>query len=369
MSFTLRPVALGMALASVSATFVAPSAYAGGTIAIDDNKWVSVGAGLRTSFNSVENGAPNGDDRSKNFQLDSVRLYVNGQIHQNIGFTFNTERQDDGSGDDDIRVLDALGQFKFSEMINLWVGRMLPPSDRSNLDGPYYLNAWNFPAAQAYPAIFAGRDDGAAIWGQTNGGQFTYQLGTFEGTEGAPNQEENLLYTARLNYNFLDPEPGYYTSSTYYGAKEILAIGFAYQTQEGGTGTLADPGDFTGWNVDGLLETKVGDGVVNMEFAYYDYDHDDKTPAFGYQGDGYFILGSYLFPNKIGIGQLQPMVRYQNVDQDNGVESDITELGVNYVIDGHNARVSFVYGDVEQDLPGGGDASADFFQIGLQLQI
>jgi len=370
MSFTLRPLVLATAIAAASSTFLMPAAYAGGTIKIDDTKWISVGAGLRTSFNSVEDGAPNGDDRSKDFQLDSVRLYVNGQIHKNIKLEFNTERQDDGGGDDDVRVLDALAKVEFNELVNVWGGRFLPPSDRSNLDGPYYLNAWNFPIAQAYPAIFAGRDEGAAIWGQVNGGQFKYQLGTFQGTEGGPNDEDNLLYAGRVTYNFWDPEPGYYNSSTYYGGKEILAIGLVYQAQSDGTGTAADQGDFSGWSIDGLLETKVGDGVLNGEFAYYDYDHDDKLPAFGYQGEGYFVLGSYLFPNKIGIGQLQPMLRYQNVDVDNGgPETDIVELGLNYIIDGHNARVSFVYGDAEVDLAGGGDADADFFQIGVQLQI
>ena len=189
----LYPVALGFAIATVSTPWMISSAYAGGTIKIDDTKWVSVGAGLRTSFNSVENGAPNADDRSKDFRVDSMRLYVNGQVHKNIKLEFNTDRSEDSAGDENIRVLDALVKFEFSDMLNIWMGRMLPPSDRSNLDGPYYLNTWNFPLAQAYPSIFAGRDDGAAVWGQVNGGQFKYQLGAFEGTQGGSNVEDNLL--------------------------------------------------------------------------------------------------------------------------------------------------------------------------------
>lgn len=369
MRWNYRPVALGIAAALVTTTQL-PTAHAGGTIKIDDTKWVSVGAGLRTSYNSFEDSAPNGDDYSKDFRLDNIRLYINGQIHENISFTYNTEREEDGTGDEDVRTLDAIGQFHFSDLVNVWAGRFLPPSDRSNLDGPFYLNAWNFPAAQAYPAIYAGRDDGAAFWGQVDGGKFKYQAGLFQGTEGGPNQEDNLLVAGRLTYNFWDPEPGYYNSSTYYGAKEILAIGVAFQTQDDAAGTAADSGDFTGWSVDGLVETKLSNsGVVTGEFAYYDYDLDDKAaPAsipYMYQGDGYFVLGSYLFPQKVGIGQFQPMARVQNVDVDNGNEVDITELGVNYIIDGHNARISLVAGNIDPDQ--GNDAN--FFQLGLQLQI
>ena len=57
-------------------------------------------------------------------------------------------------------------------LFDLWVGRQLPPSDRSNLDGPYYLNAaWSFPIVQSFGnlGISAGRDDGVAIHGDVQG--------------------------------------------------------------------------------------------------------------------------------------------------------------------------------------------------------
>lgn len=92
-----------------------------------------MGAGLRASFNSVEDGAPSGDDRSKDFTLDSIRLYMGGQLHSLIAFEFNTER--DGGGD--VHVLDAVAKFAFSDLFQVWAGRFLPPSDRSNLDGSY----------------------------------------------------------------------------------------------------------------------------------------------------------------------------------------------------------------------------------------
>ena len=52
---------------------------------------ISVGGGLRTSFTSVENAAPDGESSSSDFNLDSVRLYINGQVTDNIKMTVNTE--------------------------------------------------------------------------------------------------------------------------------------------------------------------------------------------------------------------------------------------------------------------------------------
>jgi hypothetical protein len=367
MKINTKTLTTAITVALSALLLLTPVVNAGGTIEVDDLKWISVGAGLRTSFNSVEDAAPSGTDRSKDFVLDSIRLYINAQVHENIKFEFNTERFDDGI-DDDIRVLDAVAKFSGSDIVNVWMGRFLPPSDRSNLSGPYFLNAWDFPFVQQYPADFAGRDDGIALWGQVNGGQFKYQVGAFEGlgdVAGGPNQDDNLLYAGRVVVNFWDPEPGYYNSSTYYGAKNILALGAVIMTQSDALGTAIAPGDFTGWNIDGLLERRIaGGGVVTVEAAYYDYDRDNVVGS--PDSDGYFLLGSYLFPQKLGIGQLQPMVRYQELDTDTVGDTERWDIGLNYIIDGHNARISILYADV--DAPGS-LADVDIFRLGVQLQF
>lgn len=133
----MAPLALNL----LALTLV-PPAQAGGTIKLGDHQWGSVGTGLRTSFGMVEDGTPNGNDYSKDVELDSIRLYINGQAREHIYFTFNTERYA-GNGDA-ARALDAIVRFEFSDGLNVWAARFLPPSDRSNLDGPYYLNAWDF---------------------------------------------------------------------------------------------------------------------------------------------------------------------------------------------------------------------------------
>ena len=354
-------------------------AIAGAKIKVDDTRWFSIGLGFRSSFVVTEDGAPNGSDSSSGVSFDNIRLYTAAKVHKNVSLEFNTERStgnDSLDTDHRIRVLDAVAKFSFKGF-DLWAGRFLPPSDRSNLDGPFYLNNYDFPIVQAYPAIFAGRDNGVAIMKEYAGGKFKWSYGLFEGRTNStnvdtnPDQADNLLHAARVTYNFWDPEPGYYTTSSYYGAKDVLAVAFVYQHEADGAGTSTTAGDFTGWNVDVLMEKKLQNGgVVNLEGAYYDYDLEDKTDLSLTQGEGYLLLGSYLIPKQIGWGKVQPYVRYQHFARAN-LTTDLgnrtrTEGGVNYIIDGQNAKISVLY---FSDRNGSNADPKNTFRIGLQFQL
>ena len=354
-------------------------AIAGAKIKVDDTRWFSIGLGFRSSFAVTEDGAPNGQDSSSGVNFTNMRLYTAAKVHENVTLEFNTELGNATSRfdtDQAIRVLDAVAKFSFKGF-DLWAGRFLPPSDRSNLDGPFYLNNYDFPIVQAYPAIFAGRDNGVAIMKEYAGGKFKWSYGLFEGRTNStnldtnPDQADNLLHAARVTYNFWDPEPGYYTTSSYYGAKDVLAVAFVYQREADGAGTSTTAGDFTGWNVDVLMEKKLQNGgVVNLEGAYYDYDLDDKTDASLTQGEGYLLLGSYLIPKQIGWGKVQPYVRYQHFARDNltgdGGNRRRAEGGVNYIIDGQNAKISVLY---FSDRNGSNADPKNTFRIGLQFQL
>ena len=316
---------------------------------------VAVGAGMRASYTSLENGAGE-DKRSNDFNLDSVRLFVSGSVTDTIKFNFNTDY--DGS-DEKVKVLDALGRFEYSDTMNIWVGRFLPPTDRSNLSGPYYLSTWTFPAVQAYPAIFAGRDDGVAYWGQVGGGSFKWQAGAFEGVQQAEGESDELLFAGRLTLNLWDPESGYYNSSTYYGEKEVLAFGLVGQSQDGESA----------YSLDALLETNLGPGVITLEGAYYMYDGlsglgDSSGVLGGDESDGYFVLGGYLF-QPTGPGRLQPTIRYASGSVDKGPEGEVIDYNLNYILKGHSARISATYQTRSDELYGEDDA----FILGVQLQM
>jgi len=325
----------------VMLVFSTNQAFAGAKIMIDDEKYVTLGAGVRASAVTAEDASPDANNWSSDFDLNNIRLYTGGHFHEIIDVEFNT----DIDSADDLHILDAVIKFSFDELFNVWAGRHLPPTDRSNLDGPFYLATWDFPGLTSrYPSIFAGRDDGVSINGQWNGGQMKYALGAFEGKDTSANGNDSLLYAGRFTYNFWDPEPGYYTTSTYYGDKEVLAVGIVMQAQNDGAETPAGVGrDLFAYNVEAFMEKKVemfgNDGVLTLEAAFYNYDLDDGV------GDGEAVMAliAYLFPEKFKWGQLQPHFRYQEFN----TNDRRYDVGLNYVIDGHNARLSLVYSGTE----------------------
>lgn len=358
----------------------APASYSGATFKIDDTKWVSIGAGLRTSFKSVEDGA-NGSKWTNDFNLDNIRLYLNGQIHKYIKMEFNTDCQTCSNGGE-MRILDAIGKFELNPMFNVWAGRMLVPAERREMNGPFYSSIYNifssgtpFESADFNLTIKSdgtsagsfGRDDGATVWGAFFDGRFQYAVGFFRGLRGGANIDDNILYAQRFAYNFWEVEknPGYYTSGTYYGkGGDILTLAVSNQYQEDGAGTVDDPGTFRGTAVDVLMEKVLpNNGVVTLNGEYKNYGisggfslasrdaakADATIKSFSmFEGDAYDVSAMYLFPDKVWIGQVQPFVRYVNVMPNGSATRDVYEGGVNYVIDGHNARVSlsWQYGDL-----------------------
>jgi hypothetical protein len=375
---TCRQALFGVAVAMLTPL---GAAHAGGIIKIGDgDQSISIGLGIRASVSSDEHGASDGS-RATDASLDSVRLYVNGQLTKSIGATFNTEKD----GDDDIKVLDGYVRYEPMDGFNVWVGRMLPPSDRSNLDGPYYLSSWNYPGVVSqYPAKFAGRDNGITIWGKVLDKKLTYAAGMFSGHNriaGASNQGDEPLFAGRVAYNFLEVEdnPGYYTSSTYYGGADVLTVGFAIQSQKNGVGTALVRGDYLAWNVDLLFEKKIMDGgAITLEGAYYNYDTDgvfDVAPGFAgagptdnvggiIDGEAFLVSAAFLFPTEVGPGKFQPVVRYQEFDPKIGPTVKAYDVGVNYIIKGHSARLSAAWQHL--DVAG---FDNDRLTAGVQLQF
>jgi len=384
-----------LAAAIGSALILASQAHAGATVNIGPDQSVSVGFGLRTSFTSAEDGAPDGKSRSSDFELDSIRLYMGAQLNKYIKATFNTEKQGDGT----IQVIDAIAQFEPMDEFNVWIGQMLPPSDRSNLDGPYYMLAWNYPGlVSGYPNYAVGRDKGVLAWGKVADKKLVYSVGAFEGHNNQPtlsSASDNLLYAARLAINLWEPElaPAYYTGSTYFGAANIFTIGLVAQHQSDGVGTITDKGDYNGYNVDVLFETKdTGSGSVTLEGAYYKTDTDDTVDATDgsknsgglTQGKSYLLGAAYLFPQQVGWGKFQPYARFLKFDRDKvvGIGSSAVpeqysgdfkqyDIGVNYVIAGPNAKISATYTEFKagDDNPVADNKDTNQFVIGVQLQF
>jgi len=364
------------------------------------------------NYISEQNGAVS--NTYNYFNPDDARIYLSGTAFGGlIKGTFNTDLAGGGTfvspnNVTTVNLLDGIAQFEFNDAVNFWAGRFLLPADRPTLDGPFYQNLYDYPFVSNYPSVFDGRDNGAAYWGQYCGGKLKWQVGMFNGIgrnydlagdELGPNATGNYLYIGRVTLNLLDPEPGYYTQSCYFGEKEILAIGVTGAVQRDGAGTffvppgnagpgtLFAPADFSAGTLDFLWEHKFGNcGVIDVEGAFYKYDYGSNTkdPAcLANQGTSEYLTMSYMLPQSICVGRmsgkLQPFTRYQYYTRDfkaqavaaglSTVASPLlvegVDVGVNYIISGYNARATVVW--EQRDAEGG--LTYSILRGGVQLQF
>jgi hypothetical protein len=231
---------------------------------------------------------------------------------------------------------------------------MLVPVDRSNFSGYWFAAPWYYPGfGFADGQVTAprqgpfGRNDGVTVWGQVGGGTFKYYAGVYD----LYDVDTTPLYSGRLSLHLLNPEPGYYNSSTYYG-KDLLAIGAGVQAKKDGSvapgGMLSD--DYSEFNVDVLFEKNFdGAGVLDVEGAFYKFNGDFEPTDAGWYG-----LVSYLLPNDIGPGKLQPLVRVQQAipSLDEADTSTLIEAQLGYVVNSYATRFALGYrngsaGDLE----------------------
>jgi hypothetical protein len=318
---------------------------------------ITVGAGLQTSY---DHSSTDGSGSVDQFALDHMRLYVNGPVTDNIKFMFNTDYE---SATNKIEVLDAVAQFEFNPEVNFWVGRFLPPSDRANLYGPFYSNEFKVytdGVQDGYPAVYQGRDNGVAYWG-TFAKKVKVSAGVFDG--GSVNGDSKVIGAARVQIDFWDAEDGYYLNGTYYGDKNLLAIGGATQFQSGHTATT----------IDFLLEKKLKNaGVFTIESEYADYNKLGGYEAFYDNSQGAYGLASYLFPKVVPIGKLngkfELLGKYAKADFTRGAtpsfDQKTTEVNFNYVIKQFKARVMTFYKDTRFNR-----VEPNFWQLGVGLQL
>lgn len=318
-------------------------AQAEATIQRNENQFINIGVASRISYSSIKDAAPNGKDRSSDFEVEEARLYTNGKLHENVSFEFNFARN---TADDKIQLLDGHLGLEFNHYANIWVGRFLPPASRASAAAPLYSTTFDFPIAEQGSYQFAGRDNGAVFFGTDNSNAFKYYVSATNGRQGGSNQSDSLSYATRLQYNFWDTEPGFYNLASYDGAKSILSIGGSYRFQKDGAGTILNKGDSKYWNLDARLEKPLSNGaVLGAEASYYNYDNDNTGDTVLPEAKGFFVNGSYTFAEKVGIGKFQPKVIYQEFNNDTtGLDRKRVDVGVGYLIDGDsNKRIDVFY--------------------------
>lgn len=355
---------------------------------------LKIGMGVRTGLGlSVNNPADKVTLTTHDGLFDSVtvRPYLSSQLTKHIGVTANMDVETAG-----FNLLDAIVQIKFFDELQLWVGQHIPAQDRNNFCGPFFHNSWNFAVTvQSFPMDFAARDRGFTFWGLVAGGILKYHLSVVDlqrGAAGTDRDISNSRIGARATVNLLDKENYYYSSGTYYGAQDTLALGVAFQYQNGvsaangGVDRNMDgkvDNDFVGFSADLLFEKNLhAAGTITVEGGYWNFDGSGRDYApnqgvtvsaatagtqFSGPQPGQSVLAgvSWLTPKKVGLGYIQPNVRLQYANKDAG-DVKVIDVGVAYVLDGFNNRWHFNY---RHEAPDDNKQAVDMLQLGAQLQI
>jgi hypothetical protein len=356
---------------------------------------IKVGAGLRAGLRMQD------PDKPKNMSevhLDSpgygnaVELRFSGDVTENFGFTANFNAVLDGGAGlapaAAVGIMDLIAKYHASDEFNIWAGRLLVPSDRSNFTGPFFMSPWNYPgfyfrgAGPLGPKDWAnGRDVGTTVWGNALDAKLKYYAGVYGLDQGLPNSSQpagaNPYYSARVSYTFQGAEPGYFGSSTYYGGKQVFTVGAGAQYQKNGSAQTSDgianggTADTFLFMVDALAEENItGFGTLDLEGQFYKfnggYNFGGATAPAGNPifapDEAFYLLVSYLTPTNVGIGKIQPLVRWQQTINPGWT---IVDAALAYVIKDYFARVVLTYEHIDTGSDGG---VANSMQLGIQVQ-
>ena len=245
-------------------------------------------------------------------------------------------------------------------------GNVLPP------------NEWDMftdGIQDGYPSVYQGRDNVVAYWGdfKANIVKIKASAGVFDGS--SVDGDKNVIWAGRLQFDFWDPENGYYLNSTYYGDKNLIALGVATQAQADAKGSATAEAT----TVDFLLEKKVLNGgafTVASEFS----DYNGLGGYFANYGNssGTYGLVSFLEPKEIGIGKFEFLGKYAIAEFTDGAftivdehgayfqsfRQDTTEVDVDYIIKQFDARLMSFYRNTHFN-----DVNLDSWAAGIGLQI
>jgi hypothetical protein len=282
---------------------------------------------------------------AQNLFLRRVRFIVSGQMAKQIYFFFQTENSRLGlpnaAGTKTLgagfQTIDALAEWRFSKPLNLWVGLIYLPTSREALkaSGSEFMidtNTYTYTATTALAGT-GGRDTGFMARGYFLADHLEYRAGLFQGLRetGSRNPMRKI---ARLQYNVFDTElynmPSY--PGSYFGTKKILALGAAYDNQEGYRGHTAD--------VYADFPTLFGSAVGTATYQRLD---GGKFLTALPESNTFVVDGGVFFKGS----KLGPWARYEKRDfatPNSSKNEKRALLGLNYYFAGNNFNIKAAFG-------------------------
>ena len=368
------------------------------TIKMGQDAFLTIDYGFQ--FHAARRDTGSGSDLTQptsDFYFRRNRLTLAGQTSEMVSFSIELEHAGDRNiqplevnqeGNTDYSFLEANITSDFSKGFKITAGKEKIPFTREILEGcftPLSIDRSLF----IYTPMRHSRDIGVVLWGNLADSKFQYRLAAMDGqnSSNAPESSNHSpRYTARAHVTLLDPEDGYGYGGTYLGTKMILTFGVGAQYERkavfNDVTNRTGNKDYSAWTADAFFEYPVGTGgtitvsgaYLNLSFddAYKENNPDPDTAGIDGEKNGWYTKAGYLITDKIGPGQIQPFVRYEqwNYALVNGVYNQKIKwlgAGLNYLINGQGLRLSVEYSTTDFDKEQN-SASKDFKTVITMLQ-
>ena len=349
---------------SIDATLQQPNPATGvqtppwAVIKVSDKVNFRFGATLQPTYEALQD--PNSEGYSQNFYLRRARFNVLATLPENITVFFQTDDprvgNSGGTGVKNVNsgfvIQDAYAQWMFlGHAMGIQAGEFLVPQNRQVMTSIATFLSLDLPTWSMQEGTIlqwnGGRDYGAGFNGALFNDRLTYRTGVFEGYRAPTTPQEpplgpaaggrnSLMFAARVQYDFFDPELGYSYVGTNLGKKKVAAVAGWYQAQN----------SFKGYGGDAFFDWPVnnGDGIT----AEMDYMHwDGHGQVFNNNGtlntlpeqDTLWTNVGYYFANL----NLQPFARYEFLHYADAVntakEQQRFGVGFNYFVYGQNFKI------------------------------
>ncbi len=341
----------------VGALFPATGFAGGYTLQLDGDTFATLAVRLQAAavMDEKQAGAANGDATKGGTHYDAfarrVQLLASGQVTPVLSFMFMMEQSYYGknySPGTGLQTADAWVQWNMADSFHLLAGAFLPPFSRNQLTPTAYFIGVDRPIVDTLmlesPGMYEKRDRGLCLWGNLGGLQ--YRIAATKGGMSQTTGEEALRTTWRIHYAMLDPEPSYYYKESYLGSSRVFTIGYAVDKQDKvSLDPTGNPAPYSAWTADVLMEGGDAGSLLTLLYEYHSYrwGNNARTGTGGQylQGDGWTLTAAYL-----GGNASQPYLRYTAWNAQNGTagaKQKRTALGVNYLLKGHDAKITFEY--------------------------
>jgi Phosphate-selective porin O and P len=348
-----------VALAIVSLLAGASTAPAQVIIKVNDD--VNFKLGVLGQFQADVLRDTGTDVNTTNLFVRRLRLLFGGQVAKNVTFFVETDTPNLGrtlaTGKNITPatiIQDAYGEFKHSNAFAIDAGLMFVPFSRNSVQSaatllPIDYGAYTF--SQSAPTQSStGRDTGFQAKGYFLKNRLEYRIGAFQGLRNARSNNA-LRYTGRLQYNVLDPEVGFFYAGTYVGAKKILAIGGAFDTQS----------HYHAYDADVFTEYPFGPGAFTGQLDITRFDGDVTLPTLPKQNDVLLEIGYLL--RAIKVAPILQFVHRDVVKLSTTTDETRTSIGANYWWAAHNANIKAAYTHIDPR----GLSTQHEFTVQLQL--